>query len=85
MSVLYKNAESAFLSIRDEANCRLMMGNRGMMDNHIRNLIKDDMSFVQEGNVCHFISDEALRPGWSKALDDYLTGSHINLMIILKN
>ncbi len=52
-----------------------------MMDSIIRNLIKDDLAFVQEGNVCHFINDETRRPNWSKALDEYLTGSHIDLMM----
>ena len=51
------------------------------MDNIIHNLIKDDMDFVQEGNICHFIHDEILRPDWSKALNDYLTGNRINLMM----
>ena len=52
-----------------------------MMDNKIHNLIKDDMVFVQEWNIFHFISEEANRPSWSKALDEYLTGNHINLMM----
>ena len=59
--------------------------NGGMMDNRILNLIKDDTAFVQEGNVCHFISEEISRPNWSKALDEYLTGSHINLKMKRKN
>ena len=57
------------------------MGKRGMMDSTIHNLIKDDVVFVQEGNVCHFIKEEASRPDWSKALDEYLTGNHVNLMM----
>lgn len=52
-----------------------------MTDQTIHNLIRDDMAFIQEGNVCRFISDEASRPSWSKALDEYLTGSHIDLMM----
>ena len=47
----------------------------------IRSLIKDDLDFVQEGNVCHFLKEELPRPRWSKALDDYLTGNHIDLMM----
>ena len=52
-----------------------------MMDIDIRDLIRDDMDFVREGNICRFLAEEASRPGWSKALDDYLTGNHINLMM----
>ena len=51
------------------------------MDHNIRNLFRDDMDFVQEGNVCHFINEEISRPNWSKALDEYLTDNHINLMM----
>ena len=47
----------------------------------IRNMIKDDMDYIQEGNVFHFLTDENSRPGWSKALDEYLTGNQINLMM----
>lgn len=47
----------------------------------IRNLIRDDMDFVREGNVFHFIMDEASRPAWSRALDEYLTGNQVNLMM----
>ena len=47
----------------------------------IRGLIKDDMDYVREGNVFHFVTDEAARPAWSKALDEYLTGSSVNLMM----
>ena len=47
----------------------------------IHSLIKDDMDYVREGNVFHFIKDEASRPDWSKALDEYLTGSPVNLMM----
>ena len=47
----------------------------------IRNLMKDGMEFVQEGNVFHFLNGESSRPEWSKALDAYLTGNHINLMM----
>ena len=52
-----------------------------MMDNIIHNLVKDDISFIQDGNVCHFIHEEISRPNGSKALDEYLTGNHINLMM----
>lgn len=51
------------------------------MDHLIRNLIQDDLDYVQEGNVCHFLKDETSRPNWSKALDEYLTSNHINLMM----
>ncbi len=51
------------------------------MDNKIHNLIKDDTAFVQEENIFHFIKDESSRPNWSKALDDYLTDNHINLIM----
>ena len=51
------------------------------MDKRIRSLIRDDMDFVQEGNVCHFLKDDTSRPDWSKALEDYLTGNHIDLMM----
>ena len=44
-------------------------------------MIKDDMDYIQEGNVFHFLTDENSRPGWSKALDEYLTGNQINLMM----
>ena len=47
----------------------------------IRSLIKDDMDYVREGNVFHFVTDEAARPAWSKALDEYLTGTPVNLMM----
>ena len=47
----------------------------------IRGLIKDDMDYVREGNVFHFVTDEAARPAWSKALDEYLTGTPVNLMM----
>ena len=47
----------------------------------IHNLIKDDMDYVREGNVFHFVTDEAARPAWSKALDEYLTGTPVNLMM----
>ena len=47
----------------------------------IHSLIKDDMDYVREGNVFHFVTDEAARPAWSKALDEYLTGSPVNLMM----
>ena len=52
-----------------------------MMDNSIHYLIKDDMVFVQEWNIFHFISEETNRPSWSKALDEHLTGNHINLLM----
>ena len=52
-----------------------------MMDNDIHNLIKDDIVFVQEGNVYRLINEETPRPHWSKALDEYLTDNHINLMM----
>ena len=51
------------------------------MDNRIRSLIREDLDFVQEGNVFHFLKDERERPAWSRALDDYLTGSRVNLMM----
>ena len=60
---------------------RLTVENRGMMDSIIRNLINDDMTFVQEGNVFHFINERIPRPNWSKALDEYLTVNHIDLMM----
>ena len=44
-------------------------------------MIKDDMDYIQEGNVFHFLTNENSRPGWSKALDEYLTGNQINLMM----
>ena len=47
----------------------------------VRSLIKEDMDFVREGNIFHFLKDDASRPAWSRALDDYLTGNHINLMM----
>lgn len=47
----------------------------------IRELLKEDMDFVREGNVFHFMTDEASRPAWSKALDEYLTGNPVNLMM----
>ena len=52
-----------------------------MVENSILNSIKDDLAFVQEGNIFHFLTDVSSRPGWSKALDEYLTGNHINLML----
>ena len=53
----------------------------GMKDSKIHSLIKDDMAFVQEGNICHFINDEISRPNWSKALNEYLTANRIHLMM----
>ena len=47
----------------------------------IHNLIKEDMDYVREENVFHFVTDEAARPAWSKALDEYLTGNQVNLMM----
>ena len=47
----------------------------------IRSLIKEDMDFVREGNIFHFLKDDASRPAWSRALDEYVTGNHINLMM----
>ena len=47
----------------------------------IRELIKEDMDYIREGNVFHFLTEETSRPQWSKALDDYLAGNHINLMM----
>lgn len=58
-----------------------MTGNRSMTDDMIRSLIKDDAVYVREGNVFRFISDGISRPEGSKALDAYLTGSRINLMM----
>ena len=48
-------------------------------------LIKEDVDFVREGNIFHFLKDDASRPAWSRALDDYLTGNHINLMMKRRN
>ena len=47
----------------------------------IHNLIKADMDYTREGSVFHFVTDEAARPAWSKALDEYLTGTPVNLMM----
>ena len=47
----------------------------------IRELLKEDMDYVREGNVFHFVTDEASRPAWSRALDEYLTGNQVNLMM----
>ena len=51
------------------------------MDNSVHNLIRKDIAYVQEGNVCHFINEDISRPNWSKALDKFLTDNHINLMM----
>jgi len=51
------------------------------MDHSIHKLIREDIAFVQEGNICHFINEEISRPNWSKALDEFLTDNHINLMM----
>ena len=47
----------------------------------IRSLIKEDVDYIQEGNIFHFLREDASRPAWSRALDDYLTGNHIDLMM----
>lgn len=44
-------------------------------------LIKDDIGYVQEGNIYHFLKEDMSRPKWSKALEDYLVSNHINLMM----
>ena len=47
----------------------------------IRSLFRDDVEFVREGNVFHFLIDDAQRPAWSRMLNEYLTGNQINLMM----
>lgn len=37
----------------------------------ITSLIKEGIPFTKEKNVFHFITDDAERPNWSKALDNY--------------
>ncbi|MBD5116602.1 MAG: class I SAM-dependent methyltransferase [Ruminococcaceae bacterium] len=44
-------------------------------------LIKENISYTEEGNIFHFIPDDESRPQWSKALDSYLAGNHIDLQM----
>lgn len=44
-------------------------------------LIKENISYTEEGNIVHFILDDESRPQWSKALDRYLVGNHIDLQM----
>lgn len=44
-------------------------------------LIKENISYTEEGNIFHFILDDENRPQWSKALDSYLVGNHIDLQM----
>lgn len=45
----------------------------------VLSLIKDNISYTEEGNIVYFIPDDENRPYWSKALDSYLVGNHIDL------
>ena len=44
-------------------------------------LIKDGTSFTKEKNVFHFFTDEAERPKWSTALDNYYTKNSRHLQM----
>ena len=42
-------------------------------------LIKENISYTEEGNIFHFILDDESRPQWSKALDGYLAGIDLQM------
>lgn len=44
-------------------------------------LIKENIPYLEEGNIVHFILDDESRPRWSKALDSYLVSNHIDLQM----
>lgn len=45
----------------------------------IHGLIQEEIPFYTEGNIVHFITDDAFRPEWSKALNHYFTENHMDL------
>lgn len=47
----------------------------------ISSLIKENISYTVEGSTVHFILNDESRPQWSKALDSYLAGNHIDLQM----
>ena len=47
----------------------------------MRSLIKEHISYKEEGNIVHFIFGDQDRPQWSKALNDSLVGNHVDLQM----
>lgn len=47
----------------------------------MRSLIKEHIPYKEEGNTVHFIFGGEDRPQWSKALNDYLIGNHVDLQM----
>lgn len=45
----------------------------------ISSIIKENISYTKDGNIYHFILNDESRPRWSKALDSFLAGNHIDL------
>lgn len=41
----------------------------------VTSLIKDEMTYIREKNILHFIKAEDERPRWSKALDDWFANN----------
>lgn len=44
-------------------------------------IIKENILYIEEGNIFHFILDDESRPQWSKALDSYLADNNIDLQM----
>ena len=44
-------------------------------------LIRSDACYQRDGKVFRFILNEEERPAWSRALEDYLAGSRVNLQM----
>lgn len=45
----------------------------------MKSIIKDNVHYIKDGNIIHFIFSDEERPQWSKILNTYLTDTHINL------
>ena len=49
----------------------------------ITSIIKDNIFFTKDKNIFYFIQNDNDRPGWSKAVDDYLGGQKASLNFLV--
>ena len=47
----------------------------------IKRLIKSNVTYMEDGNIIHFILDDESRPDWSKALERYFLHESIDLQM----
>lgn len=47
----------------------------------MRSLMKEHIPYKEEGNIVRFIFNDEDRPRWSKILNDFLIGNHIDLQM----